>query len=214
MPDPTIAAREELRTRILGGEYAPLQRLVEAELCDQLGVGRSTVRSALQDLSRDGLVELQRNKGARVRAITVEEAVEIAEARRALEGFIAARAAERATTDDIDELREIGRRMRGAVDAGDNRRYSELNARLHTRIRAVADHATVADLLERLRGQMVRHQFLLSLMPGRAETSLPEHESIIEAIAQGDGPIAEKAMRAHIDSVIDAIRSLPNSRFV
>jgi DNA-binding FadR family transcriptional regulator len=59
-----------------------------------------------------------------------------------------------------------------------------------------------------MRGQLVRHQFALSLLPGRPEVSLPQHLGIIEAIRARDPKAAELAMREHIASVIDALRGL------
>ena len=59
-----------------------------------------------------------------------------------------------------------------------------------------------------MRGQLVRHQFTLSLLPGRPAASLPQHERIIEAIRARDPKAAEAAMRDHIASVIEALRSL------
>jgi DNA-binding FadR family transcriptional regulator len=59
-----------------------------------------------------------------------------------------------------------------------------------------------------MRGQLVRHQFALSLLPGRPAVSLPEHLAIIEAIQARDPKAAEQAMRAHIASVIEALRGL------
>ena len=81
---------------------APGQRLVEEELAALLGVTRASLRAALFDLTAEGLVERIPNRGARVRAITLEEAVAITECRMALEGLCAAKAAER-----VSELRPI-----------------------------------------------------------------------------------------------------------
>ena len=73
--------RTQLRDAILRGTYAPRQRLIEAELAEEYDASRFVVRNALIQLAADGLVELQPNRGARVREISVEEAVEITEIR-------------------------------------------------------------------------------------------------------------------------------------
>jgi DNA-binding GntR family transcriptional regulator len=201
-------ARDALRDAILRGEYLPGERLVEAQLCERLGVSRFTVRSALQELAADGLVKVERNKGAHVRKVPLEEAVEITEVRMVLEGLVAARAAVRVTDEQASELDEIGLLMRRAVNAGEFRRYSDLNQRLHGLIRRIAGHHTADGIIETLRGQLVRHQFMLSLHPGRPATSLPQHERIIEAIRERDPKVAEEAMRDHIASVIEALRDI------
>lgn len=202
----------QIRQRILAGAFAPGQRLVEADICESFAASRFTVRVALQELSNDGLVEIQRNKGARVRTVTVEEAVEITEVRQALEGLAAARAAERVSAAGAAELREIAARMRRAVEAAELLVYSDLNARLHALVRTIAANETCSRTIERLFGQIVRHQFALSLQPGRPAVSLVQHEQIVASIVAGDAEGAEQAMRHHLSSVIEALRSLPASR--
>jgi len=81
-----------------------------------------------------------------------------------------------------------------------------LNAQLHQRIRELAEQPVATDLLERLNAQMVRHQFRLALRPGRPQRSLPEHLAIIDAIVARDERAAEAAARAHLASVLDALR--------
>jgi DNA-binding GntR family transcriptional regulator len=197
-----------LRDAILRGEFLPGERLVEAQLMARFGASRFNVRAALQDLAADGLVEMQRNRGAQVRKVSLDEAVEITEVRMVVEGLIAARAAERITADQASELDEIALLMRRAVEAAEHRRYSDLNQRLHALIRRVAGHHTADRIVETMRGQLVRHQFVLSLLPGRPQQSLPQHERIIATIRDGDPKAAEAAMREHIASVIEALRDI------
>jgi DNA-binding GntR family transcriptional regulator len=201
-------AYDLLRDAILRGEYLPGERLVEAQLCERLGASRFNVRAALQDLAADGLVKVERNKGAHVRKVPLDEAVEITEVRMVLEGLVAARAAARVTDEQASELDEIGLLMRRAVGAGEFRRYSDLNERLHSLIRRIAGHRTAEGIIETLRGQLVRHQFMVSLHPGRPTVSLPQHERIIAAIQAHDPAAAESAMREHIASVITALREI------
>jgi len=195
----------ELRAGILRGEFAPRQRLIEAELTERYATSRFVLRNALNRLATEGLVELQPNRGARVREISLEEAIEITEIRRAVEGLAAARAAERATDGEIADLRALGEQMVTAVETADMLRYSELNARFHGTVRAIARHTTATKIIEQLHAQMVRHQFRLSLLPGRPSVSLPEHLAIIDAIAARDPGTAERTMRTHLSSVLDAL---------
>jgi DNA-binding GntR family transcriptional regulator len=204
----TAQARDALRAAILRGDYLPGERLVEAQLCERLGASRFNVRAALQDLVADGLVKVERNKGAHVRKVPIDEAVEITEVRMVLEGLVAARAALRVTDEQASELDEIGLLMRRAVSAGEFRRYSDLTERLHGLIRDISGHRTAFGIIETLRGQLVRHQFMLSLHPGRPAISLPQHERIIEAIRKRDPEAAEDAMREHIAGVIEALRDI------
>jgi DNA-binding GntR family transcriptional regulator len=195
----------ELRAAILRGEYAPRQRLIEAELVERFATSRFVLRNALTALVTEGLVELQPNRGARVREISVDEAIEITEVRRVVEGLVAARAAQLITDDETAGLRALGAEMTAAVASADMLRYSELNAQLHGRIRSIARHSSATRIIEQLNGQMVRHQFRLSLVPGRPSVSLPEHLAVIAAVCAREPEKAEAAMRAHLTSVLDAL---------
>jgi DNA-binding GntR family transcriptional regulator len=195
-----------LRDAIQRGEFAPGQRLVESDLMERFGATRAGVRLALADLAGEGLVERLQNKGARVRVVTPGTAVEITECRMVLEGLCAAKAAERVTDADRAELRGLVEQMRSAVRDGDLLGYSDLNHQLHRRIRQMSAQHTAIATIERLRGQVVRHQFQLALRPGRPARSLEEHARIAEAVISGDCAAAEAAMRAHLASVIDALR--------
>ncbi|MET9460055.1 GntR family transcriptional regulator [Streptomyces canus] len=199
-------ALAQLRQAILHGEMAPAQRLVENELAEQFGVTRASIRAALIDLEAQGLVERIRNRGSRVRVVTVEEAVAITECRMVLEGLCAAKAATLASDEQLAELTELGTAMTKAVADGEPMTYSELNQELHARVQEFSGQRTAVDLLERLNAQLVRHRFQLALRPGRPQHSLNEHLAMIEAIRARDPQAAEKAVRAHLTSVIEALR--------
>jgi DNA-binding GntR family transcriptional regulator len=209
----SVAVVDALRDAIADGEFAPNQRLVEADLSERFGASRGSVRLALLQLGAEGLVERVQNRGARVRAISVAEAIEITEVRMALEGLCAAKAAARLTDEDRDRLRGIGAAMEEAVRSGDLLGYSELNQQLHSLIRTLGGQSTAQAILERLRGQNVRHQFRLALHPGRAAVSLPQHIEIIEALCAGDADAAESAVRRHLHSVIETLPEVAKSPF-
>ncbi|HWD05282.1 MAG TPA: GntR family transcriptional regulator [Amycolatopsis sp.] len=204
------AALDALRAALMAGDVVPGQRLVEAELADTFGVTRASMRAALIDLTADGLVERIPHRGARVRVVSIEEAVAITECRMVLEGLCAFKAAEKVTDDQIDELRELAARLQAAVDDGESMKYSELNRELHRTVREISGQTVASELLERLRAQIVRHQFRLAMRAGRPHVSLPEHLAIIDAIARRDPVAAEQAARAHLRSVITALRETEN----
>jgi DNA-binding GntR family transcriptional regulator len=206
------AVIDDLRDAILAGEFVAGQRLVEIDLCERFGCSRFAVRAAIPVLASEGLVDVQRHRGARVRVIPISEAIEITEVRRLLEGLTAARAAERVTPAQAAELEDIVREMRAAVGAAELLRYSGCNARLHALIRAIAAHGTATGMIERLRAQLVRHQFALALIPGRPAVSLAEHERIVAAIVARDPAAAGAAMRDHITSVIDSLSDLASEQ--
>jgi DNA-binding GntR family transcriptional regulator len=196
-----------LRQAILSGDLAPGRRLVEEELAGTLGVTRQSLRSALLDLTAEGLVERIPNRGARVRVVSTAEAVAITECRMALEALCAAKAAERITDDEAAQLRELAENLKRSVADGNPLKYSELNRELHRRVGVISGQTVAVGLLERLHAQLVRHQFQLALRPGRPEVSLPEHVAIAHAVAGRRPEDAERAVRAHLASVIEALQA-------
>ena len=199
-------AAARLRQAILAGDMAPGQRLVEEELAGTLAVTRASLRTALFDLAAEGLVERIPNRGARVRAVTLDEAIAITECRMALEGLCAAKAAERITEPQAGRLRQLGDEMERSVADGEPLKYSALNHELHRLIREISAQTVAAGLLERLNGQLVRHRFQLALRPGRPQASLPEHLAMISAITARRPAEAEEAARRHLSNVITALR--------
>ncbi len=199
-----IAAR--LRDAIARGQLTPNERLVEADLARNFGVNRANVRMALAALDQEGLVVREPNRGARVRAVSDEEALEIAETRLAIEGMVARQAALRATAADHDALRAIEAEMRRAVETADYAGFSQSNALLHREIQRIAGNATANRILQTLKSHLVRLQYRVILLPGRPDTSLTEHHAIIDAICAGDAEAAEAAMRRHLTSFMQLLK--------
>lgn len=195
---PDVTAR--LREAITRGQLMPNERLVEADLASAYGVNRAHVRTALAMLDQEGLVVRARNRGARVRAITDDEALEIAQTRLAIEVMVARQAAEHIDDTGRKALRAVEADMRRAVREGDDLAFSRRNAALHREIQRIARNETAARILSTLRSHLVRLQYRVILLPGRPQSSLAEHRAIVEAICAGDESAAEKAMRRHLTS--------------
>jgi DNA-binding GntR family transcriptional regulator len=201
-----------LLSAIVSGTFQPNQRLIEIELAQSLGVGRATVRTALARLEQEGVVERERHRGARVRFISESEAVEILEARTALECLVARHAAQNASVEDVTILRGMLDEMRVARERGDLLGVSDVNGHLHRRLVKIAQHATASRLLDLLHSHHVRFQFRTILAPGRSEQSFAEHCAIVEAVAAHDPDDAEAAMRRHLSHVTEALRQTQPDR--
>ena len=197
----------QLREAILLGEFQPNERLIEMDLAQSLGAGRAAIRTALARLEQEGLVQRERYRGARVRLISEVEAVEILEARAALESLAMRYAALNATEDDVATLRTLLDELGQVLERGDLLGYSDVNARLHEQLLQIANHATVSRLLDMLKSQNVRFQFRTILVPGRPQQSYQEHAAIVEAVAAHDPDRAEEAMRYHLSLVTDALKA-------
>ncbi|HEX5996225.1 MAG TPA: GntR family transcriptional regulator [Jiangellales bacterium] len=199
---------DTLRLAIYHGALAPGQRLVEAEVAGRYDASRAAVREALALLSNEGLVVRERNRGARVRPVSIEEAIEIFEARAVLEGLCAAKAATVLAARERRDLKALSSPMTEAVRRNDIIVYNQTSLQVHTKIQEIAKQVTVGGMLDRLRYQSVRYQFHVALLPGRPAQGLKEHLAIIEAVCARDPAAAEAAMRDHLFSVIDALRKL------
>lgn len=202
----THAVTDSLRRDILTGQLAPGERLVEVELAQRYGGGRASVRSALVGLEKEGLVDRRANRGATVRRITLAEAIQLTEARAVLEVLVARHAARHVSDTDRAELKSIVEGMRRVVAAGNYAEYSDLNRRLHQRLREISRHTVASDLIGNLRDRAAHLQFRLALQPGRPAQSLLEHELIVEAVVSGDENASAAAMEQHIASVLHVLR--------
>ena len=171
-----------LHAAIVAGELSPGERLIEEELAEQLGQSRGAVRGAILRLGHEGLVVRERNRGARVRRFTPEEAVEVLEARAALESLAAGYAALRRTDDEA--ARAAGARRgdgaaaarRGSCWRCPSATPSCTGASSRSRGTSVA-----RDIGARLHSQVVRFQFRTVLAPG------PPAEVARRAPADRDG---------------------------
>ncbi len=209
-PESDIAYRY-LHRAIVRGEILPKQRLIELELAEQLSVGRAAIRTALVRLVQDGLVVHVPHRGAHVRYISVEEAIEMIETRAVLEGLAARQAAQRISEEDVATLNSILEQMKDRLFAGDLVGYSDGNADLHDLVVRLSGNGTLMRTLERLQANHVRFQYRMVLMPNRAQQSLREHQAVIDAIIAKDPQRAEGAMRRHLNKSAEQLRQRLNS---
>jgi len=203
---PATTSYDALREAIVRGDIAPDARLVEADLSTTFEMSRGAVRTALIRLEQDGLVVRELHRGARVRRVTDDEAVEILQARAVLEGLAVRHAAERSDAAGTSRLQACLARQRELLEHGDLLGASEVNAELHATLLELSGHATAVRLIESLNAQTVRYQYRTILIPGRPAASVGEHAAIVEAVVAGDADEAESAMRRHLFNVAEAVQ--------
>lgn len=195
-----------LRRDLAEGSYHPRERLVEADLVTRYSTTRAAVREALIQLASEGLVERLPNRGARVRGMSLDEAIEIAEVRRALECLCAARAAQRGTPAERLRLLSLSRSLRIAAQANQISEYLTINAEFHSIIYGMARHETARLILEQFKHRPI-DRFFPQPFRGRPPTaSVDDHERIAAAIAAGDADQAEAAMRDHLSNLVEMLR--------
>ena len=202
----TNASYDALRAAIVNGDIAPDARLVEADVSATFGMSRGAVRTALIRLEQDGLVVREPHRGARVRKVSNEEAVEILQARAVLEGLAARQAAERIDEAGKQHLAECLARQRELLELGDLLGASDANADLHAALLELSGHGTAQRLIHALHSQTVRYQYRTILIPGRSAASVEEHRAIVDAVIDGRPDDADAAMRRHLWNVAQAVR--------
>ncbi len=205
-PMATSSSYDALREAIVRGAIAPNARLIEADVSTEFAMSRGDVRTALIRLEQEGLVVREPHRGARVRPVSDEEAIEILEARAVLEGLAVRLTAER--IDDIGgaRLRACLSRQRELLEHGDLLGASDANADLHATLLELSGHDTALRLIHALNSQSVRYQYRTILIPGRSAASVAEHTAIVDAVVDGDPDRAEIAMRTHLFNVAQALR--------
>lgn len=202
----TTSSYDALRAAIVSGDIAPDARLVEADVSATFGMSRGAVRTALIRLEQDGLVVREPHRGARVRKVSNEEAVEILQARAVLEGLAARQAAERIDDAGKAHLAACLARQRDLLELGDLLGASDANADLHAALLELSGHGTAQRLINALHAQTVRYQYRTILIPGRSAASVEEHAAIVDAVLGGRPDDADLAMRRHLFNVAQAVR--------
>jgi len=191
---PSAKIRDSLEQRIIEGELGIGKRLDEAELSAHYGVSRTPVREALQRLAESGLAEHLPRRGTFVRAPSLSELVEMFEVMAELECMAVRLATRRTTNADIDALTDSNEACRAALEAGDTKRYYELNAAVHRQIYKMSGNGFLAAEAQRLHDRLRPFRRLQLRVRGR----MGEHDIILAAIRDGDVQQAVDTMRNHI----------------
>ncbi|MGE3491430.1 MAG: GntR family transcriptional regulator [Vicinamibacterales bacterium] len=187
-------AYASIKAAIIGGRYPPGAPLSEPTLAATHGMSRTPIREGLSRLWQEGYLDRVQGRGYFVARVTVQTVHDNFDVRRLLEGAAAARAAERATPDDVALLRELA-----MLPPGDYREVEAANARFHLAIARTAGNSLATELIERCLAQIDR--FLsLGATPGQFQSGASEaHFLIVDAIARHDAAGAKALMEDHLD---------------
>ncbi|BBB01273.1 putative GntR family transcriptional regulator [Actinacidiphila reveromycinica] len=198
-------AYDELRSLLLSGSIEPNTRLTEADLTRLCNVSRGTMRAVLVRLAQEGYLTSEVNRGVRTRIFSPEEARDILEARETVESALAGKAAERATEEEIRELRATLEEMADARARGDQSAYSQGNRRFHQQVKAAAHQATLARALDTLLYPLVMRQYRNVAAQHPRTGSFEEHQAILLGIVTRNPEAATAAMRHHVATARHAL---------
>src|SRR5438477_3261075 len=182
--------------RIVSLEMPPGSVVNEARLRDELQIGRTPIREALQRLARENLVRSVPHRGTFVTDVNITDLARITEVRVVLEAHAARLAAERCTGTDHTAIREL----LDAVSEGarDQRRLMDLDQAIHRQIYRIARNSFLESTLERYFNLSLRLWYLVLDRQLHLREAVEEHAELLNAILAGDGDRAENAMRRHV----------------
>lgn len=190
-----------LKEKLISAQYVPGQFLQEAQVVDDLDMGRTPVHQALHRLQQEGLIEIIPRKGILVRSDSLSEIHLALETRLLVEPFCAGLTAERRTAEQLAELEAISRAFDdGQADLG-KKALMELDRTFHARIAQFSGNHLLADFQSAIHDRMSRIWFLPTWHFHDFSVTGNEHAAIIDAIRNRDGAAASAAMRTHIESL-------------
>jgi DNA-binding GntR family transcriptional regulator len=187
-----------LRARIISGELRPGRLYSLGIVAKQLGVSVTPVREAVLDLAKEGLVELARNRGFQVRAMTEHDLDEIVEIRRMVEVAAVRSIAERKLLTEARELRALAAASEKCVASGDWVGFLDHDRDFHMGILAHLGNQRLLELVGTFRDQS--RLYGLDRVAGTdiLMQSTREHDSLLDAILEGRGNDAAHIMDTHL----------------
>ncbi len=190
-----------IQAAIVCGDIAPGSKISEPELARTYGISRGPLREAIHRLEGQRLLVRVPHVGARVVALSHKELIELYEIRESLESMACRLAAERMSLTEVDELRSVldTHERDAAFQAGVGYYQQEGDYDFHYKIIQGSGNQMLVKLLTEELYQLVRmYRIQYSTTPNRPQLAFKEHHSILDAIAAGDGELAELLMRRHI----------------
>jgi DNA-binding GntR family transcriptional regulator len=196
-----------LRDQVVSLKRTPGSPLSETTLAQELGLGRTPIREALQWLACQGLVEVRTRQRAFVANIRVTDLQEIFEVRQETEGYAAGLAAARATAADLVALEQSLAGLDGLDPLADIPAHIEIDREFHRAVSRAAHNRFLQAVLTRLYNLNLRLWYLALERIGPMHSAIEQHRTIFCAIRERNAPGAEAAMRQHVGEFHDRIRA-------
>jgi DNA-binding GntR family transcriptional regulator len=188
-------------------ELPPLAAIDEQALMEDLQLGRTPIREALQRLAAEDLVFYAPRRGMFVADISITDLQKISEARVVLEGFCARLAAQRATSEQLAQMEAVVRQLE-RVKSTDGRALMAIDEQLHELLYEAADNEFLADTLRRLHALSFRLWHLMLDRLGDVRKAVEQHVEITAALRAGDADLAEDLIQKHVSEFQQEIKSV------
>lgn len=200
------AIKDEIIERILNGVYAPGDRVVESALAAEFGTSQAPVREALREIEAMRLIETHPHRGARVRAVTIEEILETYPVRAALEEVAGREAALHVTSRVLDDLESEMSGMREAAADGDAHRQMGHDAAFHRVIVEASANRVLIDVWSSLR---IEARTMISVVKATPDLRMlaEMHRPVLEALRIGNPEMTGREMRQHIEFIGSLVAS-------
>eukprot|EP01013_Petalomonas_cantuscygni_P038476 TRINITY_DN69625_c0_g1_i1.p1 TRINITY_DN69625_c0_g1~~TRINITY_DN69625_c0_g1_i1.p1 ORF type:complete len:230 (+),score=40.17 TRINITY_DN69625_c0_g1_i1:125-814(+) len=202
-----------VRQGITSGRYKPGARLVERELCEELGVSRTSLREALRKLEAEKLLEIVPHKGPVVAVISLEEAKELYALRGVLEGFAAREFAFNGSDEAIRQFAKGAEALREHALSGDNAEVLEAKSRLYNIMLGNCGNNLAREVLQSLFSRINILRATSLMHPQRIDQSLAEIDALAAALERRDAEEAARIASLHVtNACVVALQLLREQR--
>jgi DNA-binding GntR family transcriptional regulator len=197
-------ALDRLRDAIITGHFAPGARLIERELCEAMGVSRTSIREVLRRLEAEQLIEVEPRRGPVVARLTRKQVAEIYEVRALLETAVVRRFALEASNEEISELRRIYEELSVARRQEDVAAIVNTTRQFSEHMMRVVDHELINDIHQKLIARISVSRVLAISVPGRLEQSASELAIVMDAIERRDADSAARSLAIYVRNAGEA----------
>ncbi len=206
--DLKIEIYENLRHQIITNQIHAGQRLVEQDMIDRYGIGKTPLREIYQELQRDELIEIIPQFGTRVVTLDIQTLKEVVQIRKALEGLCAELASQNISSTEIDQLSQILEKAKELEsDHSDSLRIlSQYDTDYHQIIYRAAQNKQLIKVIQSLLYKMSMYWFQSGFSMEDFREQFEELEDLLQALKERNAPKAKKIMEKHIDHFLKLVK--------
>ena len=197
---------DDLKIKIIKGQLKPGQRMVEAELCEKMGISRSPLREAFRTLESQGFLAHEPRKGMHVSRVSLEELENIYAIRANLESLATNLAVRNGDSQTLEELKRLHNEMVGLAEGSDIAAYHRLNLKFHEVLTEASLNGRLVELIDTFVKQTNRYRIVVFSTPHKLQASIKNHADLIRSFENGDAEEAELVRKTAILNNIEVLR--------
>ena len=205
-------AAKRIREMIRKGALKKGDRILEAPMCQTMGVSRTPLREALRILSSEGLIELIPNRGAYVAQPSIKDIGEMFYVMSILEGTCARVCVEKMDDEGLRRLDDLYRKLEQHCQAEDREKYMAVNHSFHSLVQELAGNSVLSEVIDALRQKILLYRYRQIYQPNRLKESMQEHRDLQQAFRERNPEAAERFMQEHLTRQFNALKSVYSER--